>query len=130
MSPSPSPRKRTRVVLLILNTLLSFTLYRVLLYYAEQTDETFWSFVVMVTYLILLLAFTVAFLAYNRFFYRHGITCEQLPPEWSAERKCAFIEDGKRRLDRSRWMLLIIFPLVFTFFFDTVELFIIDPFLR
>lgn len=119
-------QNRRYLILLVVNTLLFFTLYRVLLFYAERTDETFWSFLVMVLYMALLVGFGLAYLIYNRFLYRKGITAEQLPEEWSAEQKCAFIADGERRLRRSRWMILILFPLIFTFMIDTFDLFILD----
>ena len=117
---------RRYLILLIVNTLLCFILYRALLVYADMTDSTFASFLVMVLYMALLLGFGLAYLIYNRFFYRKGITAEQLPEEWSAERKCAFIADGERRLRRSRWMILVLFPLIFTFMIDTFDLFIVD----
>ena len=130
---SPSQKRRggqRDLILLIVNTLLFFTVYRVLLYYAELTDDTYYSFMVMVLYLSLLLGFTVAYLIYNRFFYRHGLTKDRLCPDWSEAQKDAFLADAKRRFDRSRWMMLIIFPLLFTFFMETVDLFIIDPIFR
>ena len=123
--------KNTRyLIVLIVNTILFFVIYRVPLSYAELTDQTFAAFVTMILYLALLLGFGLAYLIYIRFFYRKGILSEQLPDDWSAEQKCSFIEDGKRRLQRSKWMLTIIFPLLFTFLFDTFDLFIIDRFFR
>ena len=130
---APSQKRRggrRDLILLIVNTLLFFTVYRVLLYYAELTDDTYYSFMVMVLYLSLLLGFTVAYLIYNRFFYRHGLTRDRLCPDWSEAQKDAFLADAKRRFDRSRWMMLIIFPLLFTFFMETADLFIIDPIFR
>ena len=128
---SPCKRGGRRdLILLIVNTLLFFTVYRILLYYAELTDDTFWSFLVMVLYLALLLGFTLGYLIYNRFLYRHGLTKDRLCPDWSEEKKETFLADARRRFDRSRWMMLIIFPLLFTFFFDTVDLFIIEPIFR
>ncbi|MBQ3482566.1 MAG: hypothetical protein IJA78_00115 [Clostridia bacterium] len=124
-------KKHTRtLILLIVNTLLFFVVYRVLLYYAAMSDNTLGSFVVMVVYLFLLLGFVLAYLIYNRFFYRRGLTPEQLPDDWSAEQKTEFLADGERRMARSKWMLLIILPLIVTFLFDAVDLFIIDPFFR
>lgn len=118
------------LIVLTVNTVLFLLIYRVPLAYAELTDKTFFSFVVMVVYLALLLGFVLAYLIYNRFLYRKGVTHEQLPDEWSAEQKIAFIEDGERRLQRSKWMITVIFPLVFTFMIDAVDLFLIDPFFR
>ena len=117
------------LILLCVNTILFFTVYRVLLSYGELTQETFYSFIAMTLYMALLLGFVLAYLIYNRFFYRKGVTPEQLPNEWSEAEKQAFLEDGARRMERSRWMLTIIFPLVVTFFIDAVDLFIIDTFL-
>ncbi len=119
--------KKARYVLpLCINTVLFFAVYQVLLFYAEMTEETFYSFLVMVLYMALLLGFVLAYIIYNRFFYRKGVTKEQLPCEWSDEKKQEFIEDAARRTERSRWMLTVIFPLVITFFIDTVDLFIMD----
>lgn len=127
MSQLQKDSKKTRYVLpLCINTVLFFAVYRVLLFYAEMTEETFYSFLVMVLYMTLLLGFVLAYIIYNRFFYRKGVTPEQLPAEWSEAKKQEFIEDAVRRTERSRWMLTVIFPLVVTFFIDTVDLFIID----
>lgn len=127
MSQLQKDSKKTRYVLpLCINTVLFFAVYRVLLFYAEMTEETFYSFLVMVLYMALLLGFVLAYIIYNRFFYRKGVTPEQLPAEWSEAKKQEFIEDAVRRWERSRWMLTVIFPLVVTFFIDTVDLFIID----
>ena len=62
-------RRRTRrhIFLLILNTVLFFGVYQALLYYAAVTDQTFWSFAVMLFYLLLTLGFTLGYLIYNRF---------------------------------------------------------------
>ena len=131
MNKNQTEHKNIRyLILLIVNTILALLIYRVPLAYAELTDETFAAFVVMVLYLTLLLGTVLAYLIYNRFLYRKGITPEQLPDQWSAEQKVAFIEDGERRLRRSKWMLTIIFPLLVTFLIDAIDLFLIDPFFR
>ncbi len=114
------------LVLLVVNTVLFFTVYRVFISYGELTDQTFYSFVTMIVYFALLLGFTLAYLIYNRFFYRQGITREQLSSEWSEEEKDAFLEDAKLRVQKSKWMLTIIFPLVVTFLIDSFQLFILE----
>ena len=119
-----------RLLILVLNTLLFFTVYRVLIYYGDMTESTFASFVTMVVYMVLLLGFVLGYLIYNRFLYRKGVTRDELPDDWSEEEKTAFIEDGERRLQKSKWLMLIIFPLIFTFLMDAIDLFIIDPFFR
>ncbi len=114
--------------LLVLNTVLFYAVYKVLLFYAERTDETFYSFVVMVLYMALLLGFVLGYLIYNRFLYRKNLTKDDLSSDMSDEEKEAFLADGRERLARSKWMMLVIFPLVFTFLMDAMDLFILDLF--
>jgi hypothetical protein len=132
MDKKPPLNKKAlhKLVFLSLNSILFFTLYRLLLFYAEKTMKPAWSLAVMVLYLALLLGFGLGYMIYNRFFYRKGLTPEELCPDWSEEEKAAFLADGEVRLQRSEWMLLIILPLIFTFFIDTVDLFIIDTLFR
>lgn len=119
-----------RIFLVALNTVLFYMVYRTLLYYAEMTDETVWSALVMALYGALLLGFVLAYLIYNRFLYRRGVTAEQLPDTMTDEEKQAFIEDGKARLEKSKWMMVVILPLVLVFLLDAVQLFIWEPFFK
>ena len=119
-------QKFRHLVLLVVNTVLFFTVYRVLISYGELTDRTFYAFVAMVLYFALLLGFTIAYLIYNRFFYRQGVTKEQLPDEWSEAEKELFFADAATRVQKSKWMLTVIFPLVVTFLIDSVQLFIFE----
>ena len=131
MERKPEPNKNRNVrylILLIVNSVLFFSLYKILLVYAERTDQTAYSFVVMILYMALLLGFVLAYFIYNRFLTRKNLTPEQLPDTMSDEEKEAFIADGRERLEKSKWMMLIIFPLVLTFLFDAVDLFILDLF--
>ena len=51
-----------RLIILLINTVVFFTVYRVLLYYGDMTQETFGSFVTMIVYMALLLGFVLAYL--------------------------------------------------------------------
>ena len=55
-------------------------------------------------------------------------SADSFPEDWSYEKMCAVTEEGKRRKEKSKWMLLIIIPLMFTFMFDMIDLFILDRF--
>ncbi|MBQ9779122.1 MAG: hypothetical protein IJW22_09400 [Clostridia bacterium] len=125
----PEKKKSMRLLLvLVLNTVLFFALYKLLLFYADGTDETLYSFVVMLLYAVLLVGFVLAYFIYNRFLYRKGLTVEDLPDTMTLAEKEEFIADGNRRLERSKWMMTIIFPLVFTFLMDAIDLFVLDMF--
>ena len=80
---------------------------------------------VMIVYMVIFVAFLVVYLIYNRGFSRRNVTAEMLPDTWSEEQKKEFIEDGRRRLSRSRWMLFPLFALGFTFAYDAIELFVV-----
>ena len=114
-----------RLLILVLNTLLFFTVYRVLIYYGDMTESTFASFVTMVVYMVLLLGFVLGYLIYNRFLYRKGVTRDELPDDWSEEEKTAFIEDGERRLQKSKWVLTVLVPIALVFAVDMIYLFVI-----
>jgi hypothetical protein len=58
------------LIILIINTILFFAVYKICLYYGELTQQTFYSFLVMVIYMALFVIFLMAYLIYNRFLYR------------------------------------------------------------
>lgn len=120
-----SNKAKLHLILLAVNTLIFFTVYQVLLHLASSVETAFWSFLVMLLYFVLLIGFTMAYLIYNRFLSRKGLTPEDLDPTWSEEQKTAFLSDGEARLEKSKWMMTVILPLVLTFLFDAVDLFII-----
>ena len=121
-------QKLRYMVILILNTVLFLGVYRVLLHYAELTQNAYYSFWAMILYMALLVGFLLGYLIYNRFLYRKNLTVEDLPDTMTQEQKEAFIADGKKRLQKSKWMMLIILPLVITFLVDAVDLFLLDLF--
>ena len=125
-----SAQAKLHFVMLIVNTILFFVLYRVLLNLATTVQTAYISYLVMIGYAVLLVGFTLAYLIYNRFLYRKGLTEEDLNPEWTKEQKEAFLADGEERLERSKWMMVIILPLVLTFLFDAIDLFIIQGVLK
>ncbi len=127
-TPMTKQQKITYAVLLCVNSVLFFALYRAMLFLVSMTDNALPSFVIMLVYSLLLLGFGLAYLIYNRFFFKKGLTKEQLPDTMTEEQKDAFLLDGELRLARSKWMLLIIIPLLVTFFVDALDLFVLDTF--
>ena len=108
------------LVILIVASVVVFGTYRVLVNY--QYFE-----LVLIAYMVIEAAFVFAYLIYNRGLSRRGITSDMLPSEWSDEEKKKFIDDGKERLKKSRWMLVVILAFFFTFAIEAVEL-IVVPF--
>ena len=113
-------RNRKYIWPLILNTVAFYGIYAVL-------NNTPACTVVMWLYFALLIGFAAAYVIYNQGFFRNNLTPEQLPSSMSDEEKQAFIDEGKRRSEKSKWMITIIFPLVMTFIIDIVILFMPEP---
>jgi len=71
-------------------------------------------------YLIVGAILGIVYVIYNRGFSAKGVTPEMLPDTMSYEEKLAFIENGKQRLKRSRWMLTLILPIIVTLCIDMI----------
>lgn len=108
---------------LLMNTVLFYGVYAVLINTPVCTA-------VMWTYFALLLGFSVAYIIYNQGFFRKNLTTEQLPSGMSDQEKREFLDEGKRRMDKSKWMITVIFPLVMTFVIDMVILFMLEPLMQ
>lgn len=107
------------VALLVLNTVVVFGFYRFML------DYPHFEFV-LGAYMVIFAALLLSYVIYNRGFSRNGITVDMLPDSMTNEEKVEFVEDAARRKRRSKWMLTVIFPFIFTFGFDAISWFITD----
>ena len=82
------------------------------------------SFVVTGLYMLGLAVFIIVYVVYNYAFSRKNVTPEMLPDDWSAEQKSDYIQKGRDRAKKLRWMIFIIFPLIITFITDLIYLFL------
>jgi hypothetical protein len=93
---------------------------------SSRSIELYYFFpAVMFVYMTSLAILVFAYIIYNRGFSRKGVTVDMLPPEWSEERKLEFVENGKLRLQKSKWLLIFIISLLFTFVAEAFALFVI-----
>lgn len=92
-------------------------------YYFSMNFE-FFRFV-MWGYMIALAALVISYIIYNKGMYLKGVTEEMLPDEMSLEEKRALIDGAKRRLERSKWMIMLIIGFIFTFAVEAVLLFVL-----
>ena len=107
---------------LIIHTVVFFALYSYLVNVSEAVMmATLWC------YFGLTAAFCLAYIIYNRGFSRLNVTPEMLPASMSIEEKTAFIEEAKLRIEKSKWMLTVIFPLIMTFIIDILNMWIFEP---
>ena len=120
-SKKPDPKAVRRLILLVLVTLVVYLFYRVMMNFSYFK-------IVMITYGVLSVGVTAAYLIYNRGTTLRGIKREMLPDDWSEEKKTEFLEEGERRQKKSRWMIIPIFAFFFTAAWDAIELFVIPFF--
>lgn len=121
-----SPKTKKLVFSLVLNSLLLLLVY----YAAMSLNIPVLSFIVMMSYMLIFGGFLVAYIAYNRAFTRKNITPDMLPDTWSAEKKEEYIADGKRRAEKSKWMLSVIIPFLITIMADALYLFVWEGMLK
>ncbi len=113
------------MLFLLLNFLLVFVVYRVLLSFEGIIGLT-----VTVAYLVITAALAVAYFIVNRGFGKPDGDPSLLPAAWSAAEKCAYIEDANRRHEKAKGILLWLLPFVATVMLDVMHLFLLDPILE
>ena len=113
-------KNKKYMLLLVANTILLVSLYMYLV-------RTPYMMIALWGYLVLTIGFLSAYIIYNRGFSRKGVTRDMLPDTMTNAEKDEFIADGVRRMERSKWMLTVIFPLVMTFCVDLFVLYILEP---
>ena len=123
-TPAPKPLHKAalwRLLALVGTTVAAVTVYRFLM-------NTPYFYPTLIAYLALGTVSSLGYVIYNRGFSRRGVTEEMLPADWSDEKKKGFIEDGERRMKRSRWLLIVAFAIFATLAIDLFELYVIPTF--
>ena len=111
------PLNKKHVILLFVNTAVLVPLYLVCV--------RFFTLPTMIVYTVLAAITVFAYVTYNRGFSRKELRIEDLPEKWSDEKKAEYIEDGKRRLEKSKWVITVIIPLMVIFAYEIFDLFIL-----
>ena len=114
-----SPEAKRQVYMLVINSILLIVVY----FGAMGIEQPIISTVVTVAYWVIFAAFLVAYIIYNRAFTRKNITVDMLPDTMTYDEKEEYVADGKRRLEKSKWMLSVIIPLLVTIALDAIYLF-------
>ena len=118
-----SPEKKKLIISLAVVSIVSSALYFGACYGINDPDLFMVPIVAPVVFWVAFAGFFAAYLIYNRAFSRKNVTIDMLPREWTAEQKENYISDGKRRIEKSKWMLYIIIPLLVPIALDALYLF-------
>ncbi len=109
-------KKKQLAVLLLCNTALIVALYFVL--------ASLGVWFIMPIYILAAAIMGAVFIIYNRGFSAKGATPEQLPDTMTAEEKHAYLAAAADRLERSKWMITIILPLLVAIACDMIYLYL------
>ena len=118
-----SPEKKRLVIPIAINSILLSAIYFGACYGITDRFLRPISYIVAVGYWVAFAGFLLAYVIYNRAFSRKNLTVDMLPRDWSAEQRSEYIEDGKIRLKKSRWMLSVIIPVAVPIALDALYLF-------
>ena len=124
-------RRLDRKKLIYLFSTVGFSAFFCAFYYcsmelsSKSLDYYYFFPIVMFGYMAALTVLVLVYIIYNRGFSRKGVTVDMLPDEWSEEQRLEFVESGKIRLERSKWLLVFIISLLFTFIVEAILLFVL-----
>ncbi len=111
------PQAKKLMLTLLINTVLMIAIYfavPLLLHVSFMP----------ILYLVLGVGLLLYFLIYNRGFVAKGITAEDLPDTMTAAEKQDYLETARLRFEKSRWVLTVLLPIIFTFIADVIYLFV------
>ncbi len=126
MNNGNNTNKRKNAAWLLLTAFVSIAL---LLIYRICLHFEFFQYVLF-SYMIILTVLVFVYIFYNRGFSRRGITEDMLPDDWDEDRKREFVSNGRDRLRKSKWMLMLIIAFFVTFIVDSIELFVLPMFMK
>ena len=115
-------KKTKYAIILIVNFIVMFALY--LIFVRMSATVTF------IVYSAVFAGFSFAYVIYNRGFSRNKVTLDMLPDEWPPEKKTNFIEDAKRRIEKSKWMLTVIVPLIGIYAYELLDIFVVPTVIK
>lgn len=89
-----------------------------------------WAQPVMLVYMAIPACLLIVYLIYNRGFVYKDVTADMLPAEWSEEKKSEILESSRVRVERSKWILVVLIPFVLVLLADALYLYVWCGFLE
>ncbi len=123
-----SPEVKQRIWTTAILTVILLIIWFVCMALGELHHDAGYAYTAMTVYFVIFAGVLIAYLIYNRAFVNKDVTVDMLPMEWSQDRKVNFVEDNRRRAEKSRWMVTVIIPFAIVFLIDALYLFVWDPY--
>ena len=80
----------------------------------------------IVLYSVVTLVAALCYISINRGLVGTKVTYDLLPSEWSEDEKKAFMDDYAARKAKSKKLLIILVPMIATFFFEAIDIYFIQ----
>ena len=106
--------------------LVCLTLLAILIFRAMKELSVGAYIAVIAVYSAVTLAAAVWYILYNRGLAGTKLTSDMLPKEWSAEQKKEFMDDYTARRQKSKKALLILVPMIATFFLEVLDIYVLQ----
>ncbi len=121
-SPAPPPKGEKKPVLgyLLVNTVLMLAIYYACIYFGFEY--------IFHIYVAIGLVMAFAYVIYNRGMAGRHITPDMLPEAMTDAEKDAFIQGVKERMQKSRWVLTLLLPVIVTIAVDTFYMLVLKEF--
>ena len=104
---------------IVISTLAIFGIYQLCIY-------LHFKYIIHI-YALVLAACGLSFGIINRGFSSKKLTAEDLPKEWSDDKKTQYIEEQNKRRKKAKLFLIPAFGILITFAFDIIYLFYLEP---
>lgn len=106
--------------------LVCLTLLAILIFRAMKELSVGAYITVIAVYSAVTLAAAVWYILYNRGLAGTKLTSDMLPKDWSAEQKKEFMDDYTARRQKSKKALLILVPMIATFFLEVLDIYVLQ----
>ena len=109
---------------LLLLSLLAIVIFRTV----KEISLTAYVVIIAVYSLITLVA-ALWYISCNKGLVGTKVTPDLLPESWSEEEKEAFMAEYRERREKSKKLLVILLPMIATFFFEAIDIYFLQGFI-
>lgn len=106
--------------------LVCLTLLAILIFRTMKELSVGAYIAVIAIYSVITLVAAIWYILYNRGLAGTKITSDMLPKEWSTEQKKEFMDDYTARRQKSKKALLILVPMIATFFLEVLDIYVLQ----
>ena len=105
--------------------MLALSLFAIVIFRTAKEISLYSYIAVIAVYSVITLTAAIWYILVNRGFAGVKISEDMLPKEWSGKEKDAFMNDLLERRRNSKKALIILVPMIATFFFELLDIYLL-----